>query len=697
MTALTSRHAPTPPTVPLDRLFRPSSVAVVGASANPGKLGSAMLTAVSGTTPSVYGINPREDGAPFHPTLGAAVDVHGAPIDLAVLCIPAEATPAALTEAAGLGAGSALICSGGFAETGEPGAALQAQLAEISARTGIRVLGPNTSGFFRPDGVIASFVPTVPEIRPGSVAVVAASGGMNHALSFLLSERGVGIGLGVGLGNSVDVSIVDVLRYAGDDPTISAIALHIENVDDGRALLAAVREVSTRKPVVAIVVGRSDVSAFAESHTGSLATSWRTSRALLAEAGAVIVDNDFELVDALTVLSQTRLAPGPDPAIGVVTAQAGPGLMILDELQTRKVAIPRLADETIRNLSKVLPPLTFQENPVDTGRPGPTFARVLSMTAADPQIDAVAVYSLAEPGAIDLGDAVRQSRVTETCPVVLGIGGPAGVVEGPVRNAESVGAPTLLSPTSLAVGVDALVRDARQRFYAADAPVAIPATTAGAVTDGLDEAAAKDLLDDLGIATPQRRVCRDREAAHRALTELTKPIAVKILDATVLHKTDVGGVHLGVSTPGGLDAALDALDAIGAPAYLLETMAPPGVELILGARRDPAFGPILVAGLGGTAAEAIGDISIRSSRLTVAGGARMLDDLDCAPLLNGWRGGPTLDRAAFARVATTLIGFLEAHPEVEDIEINPLRLTTSGLIALDAVIVPTSTSKGKQS
>ncbi|WP_181725408.1 acetate--CoA ligase family protein [Nocardia gipuzkoensis] len=688
MTAITT--APTTPRTGLERLLRPHSVAVVGASSSPGKLGTVMLDAIGRVPdgPTAYGINPKADAAStaLHPSIREATRVHGAPLDLAVLCVPADATPTALQDAADAGVGGALICSGGFAEAGAEGTALQQRIAEISAATGIRVLGPNTSGFFRPGSAIVSFVPTVEHIRPGTVGLVAASGGMNHALSFLLSERGVGIGLGVGLGNCVDITAVDVLEYLRADPSVTAIALHVETVDDGERLLAAVRAASADKPVVAIVVGRSDVSAFSESHTGALATSWRTTRALLAEAGAVVVDSEQQLVDALAVLSRIRLAASVDPGIGLVTAQAGPGLMVLDELQAKGVRVPTLASETQQQIAQLLPPMTYQANPVDTGRPGPTFPAVLTATAADPQIDALAVYALAEPDAIDLADAVRRADVHPGTPVALGIGGPAAAVTATGEAAALLGIPVLPSPTALATGVHALVQDSRLRHAnsAADrrAPMqlALPALPA-------DEAAAKDLLDALGIATPDRRVCTDRAAAHGALSELTAPVAVKILDATVLHKTEVGGVHLNVRTTADLDAALDALDAISAPGYLLESMAEPGVDLIVGAHRDPVFGPILVAGLGGTAAEAIGDVAIRSSHLTLAGAATMLDDLQFAPLLDGWRGGPTLDREDFAHLAVAIVSYLAAHPSLSDIEINPLRLTSTGLVALDAVVV----------
>ena len=678
----------------LDRLFAPGSIAVVGASTSPGKLGSVMVEAIargSGGALPVYPINPRVESVGFHPSIEAAAAAHGTPVDLAVLCVPAAATPAALRAAADSGAGAAVICSGGFAEAGPAGVAAQRELARIRATTGIRVLGPNTSGFFRPgSGTRVSFVPTVEHIRPGTVAVVSASGGMNHALSFLLSERGVGIGLGVGLGNCVDVTSADVLDYLCADDSITAVALHVESVADGRALLDAVRAVTARKPVVALVVGRADVAAFSESHTGALATSWKVTRSLLAEAGAVVVDTEYELVDALAVLSRTRLPAAAAPGIGLVTAQAGPGLVILDALRAHGITVPPLAESTQREIGNLLPPMTFQANPVDTGRPGATFAEVLTTTAADPAIDALAVYALAEPGAVDLSAAVRQSAVATRFPVVVGIGGPADSIAESSAAAEDNGVPVLASPTALATGVRALVQDARARFMASPPRTDDMADLDAGPSFPIDEHGAKNILDTVGIRTPRRRACHDRAAAHRALDELACPVAVKTLDATVIHKTDIGGVHLGIHTAAELDDALDALDRISAPAYLIERMAEPGVDLFLGVRRDAVFGPIVVAGVGGTSAEAIGDIAIRSQHITPVGAEAMLDDLASAAVLDGWRGGPVVDRREFARVAVALARFVADHPEVGDVEINPLRLTAQGLIALDAVVLPCS-------
>ncbi len=677
----------------LDRLFSPASIAVVGASASPGKLGGAMFKAVRGSADNqlaVFGVNPTSSDDVFVPSLRDATEAHGRPLDLAVLCVPAAAAPEVLRQAGDCGVGAAVVCSGGFAEAGSNGRALQHQLAEIGAATGVRVLGPNTSGFFRTGGATVSFVPRVGQLRDGPVAVVAASGGMNHALAFLLSEAGTGVTLGVGLGNSVDVTAVEVLDYLSTDDSVAAIAVHLESVGDGQSLLSTVRSVSAHKPIVALVVGRTDVSSFAQSHSGALATSWRTTRSLLAEAGAVVVDSERELVDALAVLSRTRLAAfgSSSPGIGLVTAQAGPGLLVFDQLQAQGIHLPELAPSTQASLGALLPPMTFQANPVDTGRPTAAFAQVLAATAADTAIDALAIYALAEADAVDVVDAVRSSGICSALPVVVGVGGDAHAILNTTTSAEAIGLPVLSSPTALANGVRALVQDARAQRVNCQAPNGASATGyATAISLPIHEAAAKDILDTLAIVTPPRRVCADRAAAHRALRELRLPVAVKILDATRHHKTEIGGVHLGVGSHEELDMALDALDTIPAPAYLLETMAAGGVDLIVGARRDPTFGPIILAGLGGIAAEALVDVAIRSHAVSHAGAAAMLDELLCAALLDGWRGGPTLNRAEFASIVVSLAGFLAAHPEIGDIEINPLRCTADGLVALDATIV----------
>jgi acetyltransferase len=672
----------------LDPLFAPRGIAVIGASRDPGKLGAVMARSLRRFPGAVVGVNSRDvdPAAGRFASVADAAAALPAPIDLAVLCVPAAVSAQAVADAAAAGVRAALVCSGGYAEAGGPGVGFQRDLAAAAQASGIALLGPNTSGFLAPArGLTATFVPGAATVPAGSVAVVAASGGVNHALAFLLAEADLGVSLAVGLGNAVDVTAADVLAHLAEDESTTAVALHLESVADGEALTAALRRLTERVPVAALVVGRNDVAEFARSHTGALATSWRTTRAALRAAGAVLVDDERELVDAVTALSALRLPASPAAGVGVVTAQAGPALLHIDGLHGRGIAAPQLADATQTALGTLLPPFTYQANPVDTGRPGPGFGRVLATVAADPAVDLVSVYALSEPDALDLPAAVEEALAAGAGPMVVGLGGPPEQVAPQRQALRKLGVPALGGPTALTVAVSALALDARARARGSDrTPPSRVRMTVPA--HDLDEDEAKTLLGRLGIATPPRRACADRAAAHRALGELPGPLAVKLLDAAVPHKSEVGGVHLGIRDAAGLDAALDALEEIGASRFLVESMAPGGVDLIVGASRDPVFGPIVLVGLGGVVAEALADVAIAPAPLHPSDAEALPDELVGRALLGGFRGGPVADRAALGQVIAALGDLLVAHPGIEAVEINPLRVTPDGLLALDAVL-----------
>jgi len=664
----------------LSGLFAPRGIAVVGASRNPSKLGAVMARSLAAYDGPLALVNSRDSS--LHGSVAEAVDALGSPVDLAVVCVPAPACAEAVAEAAKAGASAALVCAGGFAEAGPEGASHQHALAEVAERAGIRLLGPNTSGFLVPSRrLTASFVPSAAQVPAGRVAVVAASGGVNHAVSFLLAEAGYGVSVAVGLGNGVDIDAPDVLDYLVEDPGTTAVALHVESVPEGSRLAAAVARLTERIPVVALVVGRNDVAEFAQSHTGALATSWRTTRAVLRQAGAVLVDDERQLVDAAGALSATRLAPSADPGVGIVTAQAGPGLLLLDRLRDGSVRVPDLSAATRRRLDELLPPMTFQANPVDTGRPGPSFGDVVGAVAADESVDLVAVYALSEPDSLDLVSALPQGGD----PTVVGVGGSCEDVAAVRTGLRERGFGVGTSPAALAHAVRALIDDARAAHRRTPS-VSDDGVAVGTVGPW-DENQAKDVLDALGIRTPARVRCETADEVYDAFERLGGPVAVKLLDAAVLHKTEVGGVHLGIRSREDLAVALDSLERAGATRFLVEAMAPPGVDLIVGARRDPVFGPVVLAGLGGAAAEALADVAVRAVPLSVEEAATMPDDLIGRALLDGWRNGPVLDRDELARVLCALGRLLLGSPAVDEIEINPLRLTSDGLVALDAVIV----------
>ena len=674
----------------LTPLFSPRGVAVVGASRDSAKLGAAMARSLTGYRGGPLLVNSRNPDPhnDIHPSVVAAVDASDMPVDLAIICVPASACADALESAATAGVGAALVCAGGFAEVGSGGFAHQRDLHRVVQDTGIRLLGPNTSGFFAPeDGLFASFVPGITQVPSGHIAIVAASGGVNHALGFELANTGNGVSLGVGIGAGIDVTAADVLEYLYTDDTTAAVALHIESVSDGLRLVAAVRALTEVKPVVALVVGRTDVGDFARSHTGALATSWKTTRAALRQAGAVLVDDERELVDAVAALSRRRLAPSADPGVGLVTAQAGPGLLFADRVNLHGLSMPRLDPATRESITTMLPPMTFQENPVDTGRPTDTFPAVLRAVADDPQIDLLAVYALVEPGSIDLAAAAQSAGLDNSMPVVFGVGGlssESGEVQALLRKA---GFCAVSTPTAAENAIRALVEDARARVV--PAPLAVASSDASGADGPFDEAQAKNFLADLGIQVPRNRVCSNHREVRSALEDLSGPVVVKMLDASVHHKTELGAVRLGIRTAADLGRALAALDEIGTHRYLVEEMVEDGVDLVVGARRDPVFGPIVMVGLGGTAAEALADVAIRLAPIAPVEAARMPDDLLGHQLLRGWRGGPILDDARLGEIVAALGGALVDDPDLADIEINPLRLTATGLVALDAVILRT--------
>lgn len=693
----------------LRRLLVPESIAVIGASPSPQKAGFQMLRALAKFEGELYPIHPKATevlGRKAYPSLTAI----GKTVDLAILAIPAEGCAKALRDAADARCGGALIVSGGFAETGDEldggphdagprdaddpraGAARQAALAAICAQSGIRLLGPNTSGFINPRvRCAASFAPGVEGLKPGAIGIVAQSGGINLTLSFLVHQLGLGLSTAVGLGNMTDVDAADVLEHLAADADTRAIALHLEGVPNGRKLFEMLARVTPVKPVVAMAVGRADIGAFARSHTGNLIGSHARKIAALKQAGAVIVDSTEDLATAVATLSRVRLPPKPRPGIALLTGQAGPGLVVADELRSRGVALPELADATATRLRDLLPPLTYTHNPVDTGRPSPVFADVLDAIAADPAIDAIGCFTLHEPAAIDpvavLGGAVKRS----VKPIVFGTMGAPGSIAPTLAALATSGVPAFAAPERLALALRVLAEDARAAWRLRETPApAVVVPSESIIQSDFDEASAKELLGLYGIGTPKRVICRTPFGARDAFNELAKPVVLKILSREIAHKSEAGGVHLGIATIGELGAALAKLDQIplaGERRYLVEEMAPPGVELVIGGVRDPAFGPTVAVGLGGVMVEAIGDVAVRLAPLGEADALEMLDELRGRAVLDGWRGAPAADRHAIARAIVAVGALMAAHPAIAELDVNPVRAYADRVLALDALIV----------
>ncbi len=678
-------------TAPLSRLFDPKSIAVVGASAAPEKPGFQMVRAFEDFPGRVYPVNPRGGkiaGLKVYPSLRDIPE----PVDLIAMVVPPQASADVLREAAACGAGAAFMVSGGFSETGGDGHRRQAEILDICRKGGIRLLGPNTSGFMRPSrNLSCTFLPAAAEIKPGNIGIVAQSGGINLTAAFLAHERGLGVSLSVGIGNGADVGVPEAIAYLSDDPETDVIAVHLEGVANGRRLFETIRAAVPVKPVIVLPVGKADLGGFAESHTGNLMGAYELTCAALRQAGAVVVETTDALIDGAHALSQGRLPPLETPGVGILTGQAGPGLLITDKLRQAGVAIPEIGPETVERIRALLPPLTYIANPVDTGRPLESFDPVCDALAGDPAIDAMLVYALHEEDSVDFAAAVGNAAKKHGKPTVFATQGRNADINPLMRQLEKRGVTTVRSPDRAAGAVRALAEDARgrwesQRAEALDAPLVAPKLPAR-----LDEASAKDVLDKLGVATPARVVCGSREAAAKAFDDMKKPAVVKILDTEIAHKTELGGVLVGVRTRRDLDRALDAIDAIPTgrrkKRYLIEEMAPAGVELIVGARNDPSWGPVVLVGLGGTAAEAYGDVTMRLAPLNRAAALDMLGSLRAADLLDGYRGAPAADREAVADLIVRLGEFVMRAPGLREVDLNPVRAYPDGVRVLDAVFL----------
>jgi acyl-CoA synthetase (NDP forming) len=490
----------------------------------------------------------------------------------------------------------------------------------------------------------------------------------------------------------VDVDAADVIDYLAADPATKVIGLHLEGVSYGRKLYQTLARVTPRKPVVALAVGRADVGEFAASHTGNLIGSHARKVAALEQAGAVVVSSTDDLVDACAILLHGRIPAKAAPGIAIVTGQAGPGLIIADQLKTDGVALPELGAATIATLDTLLPPLTFYRNPVDTGRPGPSFEAVMQAVAADPAIDAIACFTLNEPAAVDPAAVLGAVINSVPKPIAFGTMGTPDAIAPTLAALAASGIAAFTSPDRLARAVSALAADARAAWRARHSvsPARGALHPRPPLNADVDEAQAKALLADYGIATPQRVVCMSAADARAAMAKLGVPVVAKILSTEIAHKTEAGGVIVNIKTDAELSNAIAQLDRIplrGARRYLIEAMAPAGLELIVGAVRDPSFGPTIAIGLGGVLAEALDDVAIRLAPVSMNDALEMLGKLKAHVVLNGWRGAPAVDKTALAQAIVAVGELMLDQPDILELDLNPVRAYPSGVLALDALIV----------
>ncbi len=698
---------------PLDTLLSPASVAIIGASPDPHRIRGQLLGLLrrNGFPGRIVPVNPSYteiDGLACVPDVAAAGDT---PIDLALIAIPAGGVLPVLEDCAAAGVRNAVVISSGFAEDDAAPPDLQQQVGALARRTGMRILGPNAEGFHNEVArVSATFSPavdrdadTAPTALHTRIGIVAQSGGMG----FALYNRGRALGLSfssvVSTGNEADLTAADIMAHLVQDPDTAGILLFLESVRDPAGFIAAARAArDAGKFIVAIKAGRSDAGRIAAaSHTASMA-GWNAGYdAMFARHGIVVA---AELDEALCLAA--ALAANPPAAggrVGVVTISGGAGAWSADLLDAAGLSLPELGPATQAAIRANIPSYGAARNPVDLtagGAQGGGTLRTVALLLDDPAIDIVAVVTtLANPARVSLDASTLAGLLGQRRKPVLFY---SYTLPSPLGRAVLAEAGAVICPSmALLAQAAAALRDrGRMVHHEAPPPLALPAAVhEGLARSGtLTEYAAKALLAGCGVPIAPGRLVATREGLAAAAASLGFPLAAKIQSAAIPHKTEAGGVRLGIPDMAALEAAFDDIlhaaarhvPGAAADGVLLEPMAAKGVEMILGVVRDPTFGPVVTVGAGGVTTELFRDVAYALAPVSEAEAEALLRGLRSAPLLEGFRGAPPADLAALARLVSLVSRLaLAGCDRISELELNPVIVHArgQGCTVADALLV----------
>ena len=689
----------------LEFLLAPRAVAVIGAGRKPGGIGRTVfeMLLAGGFTGDVWPVN-REAAQIAGREAFASVGSLPAVPDLAVIAVPAASVADAVESCGVAGVAAVVVLSAGFKETGAEGGALERRVAQIARTHGMRLLGPNCLGLMVPGSRLnASFAgPMVPE---GGIAVITQSGALGTAILDWARGRG-GLSGFVSLGNRADISESDLLTAFAERPETKVIAGYLESVVDGQRFVEAAHPVTKKLPVVLLKAGVSDAGARAvSSHTGSLAGSDAAYEAAFAAAGIVRVPDTERLFGVSEAFADQPLPAAP--GVVIVTNAGGPAVMATDACERTGVTLATLEPATVEALRAVLPVASALYNPVDLlGDAGPErYAQALRILADDPGVNSFLVLltpqqtTRPDEAAEAIIEAAHASGRT-TLAVLMG----EDAVEPARRALAAASVPAYRYPE---IAVDALA--AMERYVAMRPLPLVVAPVIDADREAVDavfertRAASRHFLleDDAalvasayGIARPAGSLARDRSAALRIANEVGYPVALKVASPDILHKSDIGGVALGVADDAALSRAWDdVLDRThrrmpdaAVWGAMVQKMVPPGFEVIVGMERDPTFGPLLMFGLGGIYVEVLHDVAFRLAPLDRAEARRMIDQTRGAALLKGARGADASDIDAITDVLVRIAALATDFPEIVELDINPLVVGRRGGGALAADI-----------
>ena len=698
---------------PWDRLFYPRGIAIVGASADLSRIGGQPVKFLStyGYPGHVAPVNPNRDqiaGLKCYPSVDA-IDV---PCDVAVIAVNAKAAVEAVRACGRKGIGFAIILSSGFRETGDEGVALEARLVAAAREHSVRLIGPNGIGYLNLENrIYATFgvLGLEPQLRQGSISLVSQSGGFGFSVVTLAEAAGLGFRRIVSSGNEADLCAPELLDGFVDDPGTQVLMGYVEGVRDGRALMrVANRAAKAGKALFLWKTGNSAVGKRASlSHTANLTGDYAVYRAAFRQSGILEVHDIDEFTDKARAVLAGRLPGGA--RVAAMGSSAGSCILFADRCAELGLELPALEAQTEAALAQVLPAYGSPRNPVDVTADiynnVEAFERAVTLMLDDPNVDQLAILfaglsgEVAHKCVLAVADAMRRSSK----PVMLGWSARRHRAEAAYAAADAAGIPYFSSPARLANAAAALAqfaaylrRAARtELFTAASAPYPpLPRETAGT----LSEFEGKALLASWGVPTTQDVVVRPGEAAEVRCRSLKFPLAVKILSADIAHKTEAGGVILGVRSAEELQSAVQKVqdNARGhspnarIEGVLVSEMITDGVEMLLGVVNDPSFGPTVVLGMGGVQAELLRDVTHRIAPFGEDTVRDMLEELRSAALLRGYRGRPVADEPALVTAVARLSQACWAHRDrLVELDVNPLFVRPQGLgvVAADALVV----------
>jgi len=686
----------------LSTLFSPDRVAVVGATDSDGAVGRAITENLQASfTGDIVAVNPYKDevfGLPCYDTIGAVDDE----IDVAIVVVPPDVAVQSIREVGEAGIENVVVITAGFGETGTEGAAREKDLKDAAREHDLNLVGPNSLGIMStPKGLNATFGNEM--ATDGDISFMSQSGAFVTAVLDWAAERDVGFKDIVSLGNKAVLDERDFIDEWGSDPDTDVILGYLEDIEDGAGFVQTAREVTQDTPIVLVKSGRTDAGASAAaSHTGAMAGSEEAYEAGLEQSGALRVETVQELFDYAQILSDQPLPDGKEVAI--VTNAGGPGVMTTDAVGDSDLELADFTDHTIERLAETMPDEANIYNPVDIigDAPAARFEAALETVLADDNV-AMAVVVACPTAVLDfetLAEVVVDVQAEYEIPVATTLMGGKSVGPAAPTLTES-GIPNYFDPARAVDSLDALAEydDIQSREYVDPETFDVDRERA---RDILQSAAdrnqnrlgveAMGLLDAYGIPTPHGEVVKSPTEAQRVAEEIGDEVVMKIVSPDILHKSDIGGVEVGVAPEDVRDTYEDLVvrarnyqrDASILGVQVQEMVdVEAGTETILGVNRDPQFGPLVLFGLGGIFVEVLEDTTLRVAPVSEPEARSMLDDIESAPLLRGARGRAPVDEDGLVETIQRLSQLVSDFPAILELDINPLVATPDGVAAID--------------